>query len=97
MNKFPILALALFAATTMNQAANASSYNSGQVFPVSQHVCLTKNAKLFASSSRQSNVRANLSKGARYKAKGKTGDNRWFKITASGRTGFVRRTAVTTC
>ena len=78
-------------------SAVASEALAGQVFPVNQSVCMKKSAKMHVSSSRSSRVIAQLSAGEKHRATGKTGDRRWFRVKAKGKTGFVKRSAVKTC
>ena len=77
--------------------ATASDSLSGHIFPLNQSVCLTKNATLHASGSRASRVLAQLTAGSQYSATGKTGNNRWIRVNAKGKTGFVKRRSVKTC
>jgi hypothetical protein len=89
-----IVSAGLFAVASQ---ATASDSLAGNIFPLSQTFCLTKSATLHASGSRGSRVLAQLSAGSQYHATGKTGNNRWIRLNAKGKTGFVKRRSVKTC
>ena len=92
--KYTVLSLGLLATVPMAQASDSLS---GKIFPINQLFCLSQNASLYAGSNSFSRKLAQLSAGEQYRATGKTGDRRWIRLNAKGKTGFVRRRSVASC